>query len=128
MLKRWGDNSMLASGLVGSRYDARTTANGKRNTSFSVAAGRENNETVWVNCKAWGNLSLIADRLQKGDYVLVTGRYEEYNADNGKTYKTLVADCIVGGASTASDAAEPETPGGQPEDGDGQASEDELPF
>jgi len=126
MIRRFTDNTMIASGYVSSNNGIKTTQNGKQYATFSLAADRRDNETVWVNVKAWRNLALIADGLGKCDYVIVTGRYEEREYD-GKTYKTLVADCIVGGpgAMTISDAAEPgEDQGAGPMAG----WDDELPF
>lgn len=99
-------SGMIASGYVGSNYGIKTTQTGKQYATFSIAADRENNETVWVNIKAWRNLALIADALQKGDYVLATGRYEESDY-NGKHYKTLVADCVVPSPIPVGDAYEP---------------------
>ena len=96
----------IASGTVGSNNGIKTTVNGKTYCTFSVAAARENNETVWVNCKAWSNIALIADTLQKGDCVAVFGRLEESDY-NGKHYKTLVADCIIPSPIPVNDAAEP---------------------
>ena len=99
-------SGMIASGTVGSNNGIKTTANGKTYCTFSIAAARENNETVWVNCKAWRNIALIADTLQKGDCVAVYGRLEESDY-NGKHYKTLVADCITPSPIPVGDAYEP---------------------
>lgn len=99
-------SGMIASGTVGSNNGTKTTKTGKTYCTFSIAAARENNETVWVNCKAWGNIALIADTLQKGDCVAVYGRLEERDYD-GRHYKTLVADCIVPSPIPVSDAYEP---------------------
>ncbi len=99
-------SGMIASGTVGINNGIKTTVNGKTYCTFSVAAGRENNETVWVNCKAWGNIALIADPLQKGDCVAVYGRLEERDYD-GRHYKTLVADCIIPSPIPVGDAYEP---------------------
>lgn len=106
MIQRFQSGNMIASGYVGSNNGIKTTQTGKQYATFSIAADRRDNETVWVTIKAWRNLALIVDALQKGDYVLATGRYEvsEYN---GKTYKTLVADCIVPSPIPVSDAYEP---------------------
>ena len=122
-------SGMIASGTVGINNGINTTVNGKTYCTFSVAAARENNETVWVNCKAWRNIALIADALQKGDYVAVFGRLEERDY-NGKHYNTLVADCIIPSPIPFGDAAEPDASaasnGGFSDVTDEES--DELPF
>lgn len=124
MIQRFQSGNMIASGYVGSNYGINTTQTGKQYATFSIAADRRDNETVWVNVKAWRNLAPIADALQKGDCVAVFGRLEEHDY-NGKHYKTLVADCIIG-ALPAGEALEP--PVMPDEDGFTDVGDDELPF
>lgn len=118
---------MIASGTVGSNNGIKTTATGKTYCTFSIAAARENNETAWVNCKAWGNVALIANTLQMGDCAVVLGRVEERDY-NGKHYKTLVADCVVPSPIPVGDAYEPPEYSGEPSGAMPGADDDTLPF
>lgn len=119
-------SGVIASGAVGSNKGIQSTKTGKQYCTFSIAAERIDKETVWANVKAWANLALVADGLQKGECVLVTGRLEEREY-NGKQYKDIIADYI----GKAPDAfARPVETG---EAGEYQApatgdTEDELPF
>jgi single-stranded DNA-binding protein len=64
------------------------------NTKWGMAVGKDaDDNTVFVNCEAWGRLANYAVEIKKGDPVLVFGqmRSHEYN---GKTYHTLVADFV----------------------------------
>lgn len=83
----------IASGAVGSNKGIQSTKTGKQYCTFSIAVARVENETQWANVKAWSNLALVADGLQKGECVLVTGRLEEREY-NGKQYKDIIADYI----------------------------------
>jgi single-stranded DNA-binding protein len=70
---------------------------GEKNTpncKWGMAVGKDaDDNTVFVNCEAWGRLANHAAEIKKGDPVLVFGqiRSHEYN---GKTYHTLVADFV----------------------------------
>jgi single-stranded DNA-binding protein len=116
---------MIVSGKVGTVNTPKETANGKRYMTFSIAGAYENKETTWVNCKAWGDLVDVAVLLAKGDCAIVTGRVEERDYD-GKHYKDLIADCIIGMNHGAMDAREPDAPECAPSMPTGD--DDELPF
>lgn len=78
---------------------------GSRKCSVGIAAGKRNEETVWVNVVAWHNLASILCAARKGDPVFVIGKLEtrEYN---GKEYKDLVAE-FVNVCSVSAVAANP---------------------
>ena len=97
----------MVTGKVGTVNDPKETTTGKRYMTFSIAGAYENRETTWINCKAWGDAVDIAMLLQKGDFAIVTGRVEEREY-NGKQYKDLITDCIIGKNHGAMDAREPD--------------------
>lgn len=100
-------SGMIVSGKVGTVNAPKETASGKRYMTFSIAGAYEDGQTVWVNCKAWNDMVDIAVLLAKGDCAIVTGRVEEREY-NGKQYKDLIADCIIGMNHGAMDAREPD--------------------
>jgi single-stranded DNA-binding protein len=118
-------SGMIVSGKVGTVNAPKETASGKRYMTFSIAGAYENKETTWVNCKAWNDMVDIAVLLAKGDCAIVTGRVEEREY-NGKQYKDLIADCIIGMNHGAMDAREPDGP--EPTGPSYSDTPDELPF
>lgn len=96
MIKRFSDNTMLVTGGAATPKPVKEFDSGKRVCEFGVAADYLDGATVWVNVKAWGLLADKAAVIQKGDQVLVTGRYEERTTDDGKVFKSCIADAIVG--------------------------------
>ena len=102
-------SGMIVSGKVGTVNAPKETASGKRYMTFSIAGAYEDGQTVWVNCKAWNDMVDVAVLLAKGDCAIVTGRVEEREY-NGKQYKDLIADCIIGMNHGAIDAREPDAP------------------
>lgn len=88
-------------GNVGRKPELRTSGSGKLMASFSVAStvkreGREG-QTTWVDVLCFDEQAQrVADELDKGDRVCVTGRfaletYEKKNGDAGVSLR-MVAD------------------------------------
>lgn len=128
MVKRFSDNTMIVTGGAATPKPIKEFDSGKRVCEFGVDADYRDGATVWVNVKAWGLLADKAAAIQKGDHVLVTGRYEERQTDDGKVFKSCIADAIVGIVQRG-DAYEP------PAETDaevrarmGVGGDDELPF
>lgn len=80
-----------------STKDAEYKRLGEKNTpncKWGMAVGKDKDDnTVFVNCEAWGRLANYAAGIKKGDPVLVFGRMQSHEY-NDKTYHTLVADFV----------------------------------
>ena len=81
-------NRCMFIGNVGRDPQIRTTGNGGKVASFSIAVskryrdanGEQKEITNWVNCTAFGNLSnVVANLVSRGSQVYVEG---EYNVNN----------------------------------------------
>lgn len=124
MIKRFSDNTMLVTGGAAAPKPVKKFDSGKQVCEFGVAADYKDGQTVWCNVKAWGYMADVAARVRKGDQVFVTGLYEERTGNDGKVFKSCVADAIIG-AAPAGEAYDtptesmPTMPAGE---------EDELPF
>lgn len=102
---------------------------------FSIAAGKRDDEsTIFVDCKAWFSLADYASNVRKKDSVIIVGKIEERES-GGRTYKSLVAEWMnfVGEPTTGANipTGEP-SPSGKPypagttfEEADNEA---DLPF
>jgi single-stranded DNA-binding protein len=94
MRAKLGDGVMACGNAT---KDAEFKRLGEKNTpnaKWGMAVGKDaDDNTVFVNCEAWGRLANYAANIKKGDPVLVFGqmRSHEYN---DKTYHTLVADFV----------------------------------
>ena len=121
MLKRFQDNTMIVTGGAAEPKAVKKFDSGKQVCEFGVAADYKDGATVWCNIKAWGYMADVAARVRKGDNVMVTGRYEERTTDEGKIFKSCIADAIIG-ASAAGEAYD------TPHDDAPPLDDDELPF
>ena len=96
-------NKVTLIGNLGKDPEVRTTSNGSRVASFSVAtsrvwndqSGAKQEKTEWHRCVAWNtNFSKLADVVEKyvkkGDKVYVEGRieYGQYQDKDGQTRYT----------------------------------------
>jgi single-stranded DNA-binding protein len=108
--------------------DAEYKRLGEKNTpncKWGMAVGKDKDDnTVFVNCEAWGRLANYAAGIKKGDPVLVFGqiRSHEYN---DKTYHTLVADFVQYIGSTTE---RQEMQQAEPQDDFFPVEDDDLPF
>lgn len=89
-------------GNVGKVQEMRTTGSGKQMLSFSVAStykkpGQDEGQTTWVDVLCFDEQAdMVAQTLQKGDRVVVTGRlaletYQKKDGSQGSSLR-LVAD------------------------------------
>lgn len=64
---------------------------GKSKVTFSLGFGKnKNEENIYANCDAWGNLRGYASTIEKADTVCAIGTIHSYTSPtNGKTYNTL---------------------------------------
>lgn len=86
------DNRFLAFGTVSKKAMLKTTTTNKLVCTFSVAADKDSEDnTIFIDCKAWSNLAGYCADLEKGDSFAGAGRItkREYN---GKTYTDYVLD------------------------------------
>ena len=81
---------------------------------FSIAAGKRDDEsTIFVDCKAWFSLADYASGVRKRDSVIIVGKIEE-RENNGRTNKSLVADWLNFVSNEAPSTATETSPSGKP--------------
>ena len=94
MRAKLGDGVMACGNAT---KDAEYKRLGEKNTpncKWGMAVGKDKDDnTVFVNCEAWGRLAIHAAEIKKGDPVLVFGQMKSHEY-NGRTYHTLVADFV----------------------------------
>ncbi len=125
------DGSVMVAGTCGRDPELKKTSNDNILCRVGLAVGKRNNgadqeETIWANVQAWGNLARLLATAHKGDPVFVIGRIRE-NEYQGKTYKNLVADFL----SVARTDVLPEPVEEPPGDADGFQTyddEEDVPF
>lgn len=104
MIPIYQKGSMLLWGTVTKNKGIKTgeSKSGKqwRVCNFSIAYGEEDDpenagskKSKYMDCAAWGSFADYAERLEKGDKVLVAGQYKESEYNGDKTY-TLVCEFI----------------------------------
>jgi single-stranded DNA-binding protein len=126
MRAKLGDGVMACGNAT---KDAEFKLVGEKNTpncKWGMAVGKDaDDNTVFVNCEAWGRLANYAAGIKKGDPVLVFGqiRSHEYN---DKTYHTLVADFVQYIGSTKEKRQEMQQ--AEPQDDFFPVDDDDLPF
>ena len=82
-------------GNVGKAADIRTTQNGDKIASFSVAVSDRNKNTTWFDCGIWGKRGeALAQYLTKGAKVTVCGELSTREHE-GKTYLSVRVDQIT---------------------------------
>lgn len=125
-------------GNIGKDAETRTTPNGDKVTSWTVAVENRNGRdksTFWFDCDLWGKRGeTLAQYLTRGGKVTVSGELGKREHD-GKTYLSIRVDNVAlqGGKSDGGtyDGGQrdngPQTgagAGGRPSDDDG----DSIPF
>lgn len=97
-------NRCMFIGNVGRDPQIRTTGNGSKVASFSIAVSkryRDNNGeqkeiTNWVNCTAFGKLSdVVASLVSRGSQVYVEGEYNVSNYTDSSGNKKSVTGINV---------------------------------
>jgi single-strand DNA-binding protein len=94
-------NSITLVGYLGADPEVRSTTDGSRVASFSLATsekwtddhGQQRERTEWHRCIAWNNgartlANLVERYTKKGDQLLVVGslRYREWASTTGDTH------------------------------------------
>lgn len=128
MVRRFADNGCIGAGGVARDAEYKTVGqNNTPCTRFSFRYGVDaNNQALYANCVAWYELAHIAAQIRKGDYVFVAGRYEEYQGNDGKTYKSIVCDYV--GVNKPVQAQQQQTVQPAIPEGFSEANNDDLPF
>ena len=145
-------NKAILLGNLGADPEVRSTSNGRKVATFSLATSRQwknvsgeaQEKTEWHKCVAWngakgGLADVIEKYVGKGDKVLVEGRieYREYeDKDKQRRYVTEVnvTDLLMlGGPGAGSKAVEPQIKSEKPSAGyeDFPSADDldsEMPF
>ena len=90
--------AIVISGNIGKDAEVRSTTNGDKVTSWTVAVedrtGKEKG-TIWFDCTLWGKRGeSLAPYLTKGGKVSVSGELST-REHNGKTYLTIRADQVT---------------------------------
>ena len=134
-------NKAFVAGRLTRDPESRTTPNGQRVTSFSVATnrvfkdkdGNKQEQVEFHNIVLWGRLAEIASQyLVKGQEVLIEGRIQTRSwdgQDGSKKYRTeIVAESMQlgskpGGASSSGDNF---TPAEKPADKGGETAPDKA--
>lgn len=129
-------NTVTLLGNVGQDPDIRTTANGAKVASLSLATSRswtdgngakqEKTEwhklTIWGTSKSDGLAGVVEQYVTKGARLYVQGRieYRQYEKDGAKrtTTEIVVSDLVLLGSGQKAAAPEPDT----------LADDDSLPF
>lgn len=123
-------NKVMLIGHLGSDPEVRTTTNGTKVATLSIATARQwtstngekQEKTEWHRCVAWdgkkGGLASVCEQyVKKGDRIYVEGQieYREYEKDGVKKYTTEinVRELVMLGGKPS---AKPES-GGNADDG-----------
>ena len=89
-----GFNKVILMGNLTRDPETRTTTSGQSVTSFSLAVsrswrgqdGQQQEQTSFINCTAWGKAGeTIAQYVQKGNPILVSGRLDQRSWDDKET-------------------------------------------
>ena len=90
--------SITIAGGIGRDAETRTTQQGDKVTSFSVAVDDgvgQNKSTMWFDVSIWGKRGeALSQYLTKGSRVAVSGDLSQ-REHNGKTYLTVRADQVT---------------------------------
>jgi single-strand DNA-binding protein len=97
-------NSVRLIGHVGQKPEVRTTSNGKKVASFSLAtsdtfkdaSGQKVSETMWHSLIAWGKpVDFIEKYLDKGDEIAIEGKLTNRNYVDKSGVKKYVTEIVV---------------------------------
>ena len=119
--------TITIAGNIGRDAVTRTTGNGDKVTSWSVAVEERNSQdkrTIWFDCNLWGARGeKLAQYLTKGSKVAIAGELSTREHE-GKTYLTIRADQItlMGGGQDRQEQRQEQAPAQR------NALDDEIPF
>jgi single-strand DNA-binding protein len=91
-------------GHIGQNPELRTTTNGKKVASFSLATndsymdtnGQKVTETIWHNLIAWGKQAEFAEKyLEKGKEICIEGKINNRNYVDKSGQKKYLTEIIV---------------------------------
>lgn len=97
-------NSVRLIGHVGQKPEVRTTSNGKKVASFSLAtndtykdaSGQKVSETMWHSLVVWGKqVEFIEKYLDKGDEIAIEGKLTNRNYVDKSGVKKYVTEIVV---------------------------------
>lgn len=97
-------NSVRLIGHVGQKPEVRTTSNGKKVASFSLATndsykdanGQKVIETMWHSLIAWGKqVDFIEKYLDKGNEIAIEGKLTNRNYVDKNGVKRYVTEIVV---------------------------------
>lgn len=125
--------SITIAGNIGKDAETRTTRDGDKVTSWSVAVeDRSSREkgTIWFDVSLWGARGeALCDYLTKGSKVVVSGDLGKREHD-GKTYLTVKAYdvSLTGGGQSSGDKGEVSRRTFAPIPASARDMDDEIPF
>jgi len=97
-------NSVRLIGYVGQKPEIRTTTNGKKIASFSLATndtykdanGQKVSETMWHSLVAWGKqVDIIEKHLDKGTEIAVEGKLTNRNYVDKNGVKRYLTEIVL---------------------------------
>ena len=93
-------NNCVLIGRLTNDIELRKTNSGKSVTSFTIAVGRDKENTDFIPCQVWNMVAEnMAKYCSKGDMVAVKGRIQTRNYEdkdgNKRTATEVVADNVV---------------------------------
>lgn len=97
-------NSVRLIGHVGQKPEVRTTSNGKKIASFSLATndtykdanGQKVSETMWHSLVAWGKqVDFIEKHLDKGHEIAIEGKLTTRNYVDKNGVKRYLTEIVV---------------------------------
>jgi len=127
-------NKFCAIGNLGQDVELRSTSNGKKVGSFSLAVqGAKNDKgyaTEWINCVVWETLAEnCAKYLHKGSKCYLEGRLQTRSWDDKQGQKRYTTECVaydVKFLDPKLDAHKPEVQHNEPTQQTDQAAD--IPF
>ena len=99
-----GFNKVILMGNMTRDVETRTTPNGQSVSNFSLAVtrswkgqdGQTQDQTSFINCVAWGKVGeIIAQYVQKGSPLLVSGRLDQRSYDDKDGNKRQAVEVVV---------------------------------
>lgn len=99
-----GFNKVILMGNMTRDVETRTTPSGQSVSNFSLAVtrswkgqdGQTQDQTSFINCVAWGKVGeIIAQYVQKGSPLLVSGRLDQRSYDDKDGNKRQAVEVVV---------------------------------
>ena len=131
-------NSVVLVGRLTRDVELRVTASGQDVVSFTIAvdSGRKDDQTLFMNCTAWGNQAkFLANYCKKGNLVGVEGslRARTYDRKDGTTANVIELVCnnvqnLQPKPQTEDNSFVSDNGSSNQDDNDLSYSDDDLPF